>query len=393
MFVARLRCFRCGRPYDAAGLRNLCDCGRPLRVEYDLDGVRGALSRAALGSRSPDLWRYREALPVPKDQPIPSLGEGFTPLIQADRLAHSLGMEAGTLFVKDEALNPTGSFKSRGMAVAVAMAKALGARSLAVPSAGNAGGALAAYAALHGLRATVFMPRDVPACNRLECEILGAQVELVDGLITDCAKALQALAPSEGWFDVSTLKEPYRVEGKKTMGYEIAEQLGWRLPDVIIYPTGGGTGLIGMAKAFDELEALGWISSKRPRMVSVQASGCAPIAAAFDQGLVEALEFENAQTVAAGLRVPRAIGDFVMLEVLRKTSGAALAVEDAELMADARSLSSLTGVCACPEGGACLSALKRLLKKGSIGKRETAVLFNTASGAKYGEAFAAFPGD
>jgi threonine synthase len=324
---------------------------------------------------------------LPLDVSPPTLGEGGTPLLPADHLASRLGLGQGQLFVKDEAVNPTGSFKARGMAVAVAMAQQLGARKLAVPSAGNAGGALAAYAARAGLEAHIFMPRDVPAANRLECELTGARVTLVDGLITDCARLVQERKVAEGWFDVSTLREPYRVEGKKTMGYEIAEQCGWQLPDVILYPTGGGTGLIGMWKAFDEMEALDWIGAKRPRMVSVQASGCAPIVRAFASGAAEAGTYENAHTVAAGLRVPRAIGDFIMLDILRRSGGAAIAVDDADLLADARALGAATGVCACPEGGACLSALRRMLADGMIGPSEQIVLFNTGSGLKYAEAF------
>jgi threonine synthase len=335
------------------------------------------------------MWRYREVLPLPLEVDPPTLGEGGTPLIPADSLAAEIGMETGRLLIKDEAVNPTGSFKARGMAVAVAMAKELGAAKLAVPSAGNAGGALAAYAARAGLEAHVFMPVDVPAANRLECELAGANVTLVDGLITDCATIVQERKKAEGWFDVSTLKEPYRVEGKKTMGYEIAEQLDWSLPDVILYPTGGGTGLIGMWKAFDEMESLGWIGTKRPRMVSVQASGCAPIVRAFEAGVRDAGTFENAHTIAAGLRVPRAIGDFIMLDIIRDSGGTALAVEDSELMEGAYDLGAATGICACPEGGACLAALRKLRKNNWVRPDETVVLFNTGTGLKYAEAFAA----
>ena len=389
-FVTHLSCFACGRQYPADRLINLCECGKPLRVDYDLAAVAKSMSLGDLKSRPRSLWRYREVLPYPLDMEPPSLGEGGTPMIPADRLAELLGMEAGALWVKDEAVNPTGSFKARGMAVAVAMAKLLGATKLAVPSAGNAGGALASYAARNGIEAHVFMPRDVPAANRLECEIAGANVTLVDGLITDCARIVMERKDAEGWFDVSTLKEPYRVEGKKTMGYEIAEHFGWQLPDVILYPTGGGTGLVGMGKAFDEMEAMGWIGPKRPRMVSVQASGCAPIVRAFEAGVRDAGTFENAKTVAAGLRVPRAIADFVMLDLIRATGGVAIAVSDAKLMADAYVLSAATGVCAAPEGGACLSALRRLISFGWIRPSETVVLFNTGSGVKYAEAFAAY---
>lgn len=311
-------------------------------------------------------------------------------MLLAERVAEEIGMDRGTLWVKDEALNPTGSFKARGMAVAVAMARALGAEKLAVPSAGNAGGALAAYAALHGIEAHVFMPNDAPAANLLECRILGARVTLVEGLITDCARLVREGASREGWFDVSTLREPYRVEGKKTLGYEIAEQLEWSLPEAIVYPTGGGTGLIGMAKAFDEMEALGWIDGRRPRMFCVQAEGCAPIVRAFESGAAEAGTFENAHTIAAGLRVPRAIADFVILGILRKSRGAAIAVSDEDLIRDALALGRATGICACPEGGACLSALRSLVASGRIRHDERTVIVNTGSGAKYGEAFGSF---
>lgn len=329
-------------------------------------------------------------LPLSEDAEIPNLGEGGTPLVPAPRLAESLG-HVGRIWVKDEAVNPTGSFKARGMAVAVAMAKHLGADKLAVPSAGNAGGALAAYAAHLGLEAHVFMPKDVPLANRQECEVAGAHVELVDGLITDCAKKIAERKETEGWFDVSTLKEPYRIEGKKTMGYEIAEQLDWRLPDAILYPTGGGTGLVGMAKAFDEMEAMGWIGAKRPKFFAVQAEGCAVLAPAFAEGLSSAAEVAGADTVASGLRVPRAIGDFIMLDILRKTGGGAPTVSDSELMAGAYELGAATGVAACPEGGACLAALKGLLKDRAIETTESVVLFNTGTGAKYAEAFAGYP--
>jgi threonine synthase len=387
MNVTYLSCFACGTTYPADRLINLCTCGKPLRVDYDLEAAARSMTRESLLERPHNLWRYREVLPLPADVEPPTLGEGGTPLLPADRLAAEIGMEPGRLLVKDEAVNPTGSFKARGMAVAVAMAKHLGATKLAVPSAGNAGGAMAAYAARCGLEAHVFMPRDVPAANRLECEIAGAHVTLVDGLITDCAKIVMERKEAEGWFDVSTLKEPYRVEGKKTMGYELAEDLGWRLPDVILYPTGGGTGLVGMWKAFDEMERMGWIGPERPRMVSIQAEGCAPIVRAFQSGATEAGTFENAHTAAAGLRVPRAIADFVMLDILRKSGGTAVAVSDAELMCDAYALGAATGVCACPEGGACLAGLRKLLAERWVKPNEQVVLFNTGSGVKYAEAF------
>jgi len=390
-YVTQLTCWACGTAYPGDRWRNLCDCGKPLRVDYDLPAVAQAVSRDDLARRTRSVWRWREMLPLPLTEKPLTLGEGGTPLLAADSLGEEMGMAAGTLWVKDEAVNPTGSFKARGMAVAVTMARHFGAPSLAVPSAGNAGGALAAYAARAGLAAHVFMPRDVPAANRLECVLAGARVTLVDGLINDCAKRVQEGQAREGWWDMSTLREPYRVEGKKTMGYEIAEALGWTLPDVILYPTGGGTGLIGMGKAFDEMEALGWIGPKRPRLVSVQAEGCAPIARAFAAHASEAGLFENARTVASGLRVPRAIGDFVMLDMLRRCSGTAVTVSDPDLMADAYALSAATGICAAPEGGACLAALRRLRALGWVGPGETAILFNTGTGLKYAEAFAAYP--
>ena len=390
-FVTQLTCWSCGTAYPADRWRNLCDCGKPLRVDYDLPAVAEAISRDDLAGRTHSLWRWREMLPLPLDEEALTLGEGGTPLLAADGLGDEMGMAAGTLWVKDEAVNPTGSFKARGMAVAVAMARLSGAQKLAVPSAGNAGGALAAYAARAGIEAHVFMPRDVPAANRLECVLAGAQVTLVDGLINDCAKRVQEGQAREGWGDMSTLREPYRVEGKKTMGYEIAEAFGWTLPDVILYPTGGGTGLIGMGKAFDEMEALGWIGTHRPRLVSVQAEGCAPIVRAFAAGASEAGLFENAQTVASGLRVPRALGDFIMLDMLRRGSGVAVTVSDRDLMADAYALSATTGICAAPEGGACLAALRRLRTEGWVQPGEKVVLFNTGTGLKYAEAFAAYP--
>jgi len=355
-------------------------------VDIDLDRAKMVLGerRSVPGE---GIWRWAPVLPAPLE--VRSLGEGNTPLIRADSLGKELGLKHGFLFVKDEAVNPTGAFKARGMAVAVAMAHRFGYRKLAVPSAGNAGGALAAYAARYEIEAHVFMPRDVPAANRLECELYGAQVTLVDGLIHDCARILAERTATEGWFDVSTLKEPYRVEGKKTMGYEIAEQFGWALPDVIVYPTGGGTGLIGMAKAFDEMERMGWIGAKRPRMISVQAEGCAPIVRAFEAGVDTAPMIQDASTIASGLRVAKAIGDFEMLRIIRQTGGCAIAVTDSELIADAKALSAATGVCAAPEGGACLSALRRLAALWQVQPEDQVVLFNTGSGTKYAEAFGA----
>jgi threonine synthase len=354
-------------------------------VAYDLEKAGKTLTKEALKSRVPTLWRYEEVLPVENKQNQLSLGEGLTPLHKAEKIGNNLGLQK--LYIKDESLNPTASFKARGMSVAISMAKELGVKKVAAPSAGNAGGALAAYAALAGLEAHIFMPQDTPKANIIECRVLGANVTLVDGLITDCGKIVAERKDAEGWFDFSTLKEPYRVEGKKTMGYEIAEQMNWELPDVILYPTGGGTGLIGMWKAFDEMEKLGWIDKNRPRMVVVQAKGCAPIVEAFRRNLKTGAEIENAHTVASGLRVPKAVGDFIMLDILRKSGGTAVAVTDAELVAGAREIGEHEGIFAAPEGGALLSALKKLIDGGEINQADRVVLFNTGSGIKYLEAF------
>jgi len=386
MHVKNLECSFCHREYDAKRLQNVCvECGKPLLVRYDLKRIAKFLTRQALYARRSDLWRYREMLPVRREDNIVTLGEGWTPLLPAKRLGASMGMSQ--LLIKDESQNPTDSFKARGMSVAVSMAKELGAKKLAAPSAGNAAGALAAYCARAGLGAYLFMPRDTPRANVIECEVAGAHVTLVDGLITDCGAEVARRKESEGWFDVSTLKEPYRVEGKKTLGYEIAEQSEWNLPDVIIYPTGGGTGLVGMWKAFDELQQLGWIGEKRPRMISVQAAGCAPIVRAFDAGARFADEFENAHTVASGLRVPKAIGDFLILDAIRESGGTAIAVEDDELLEGSRELARTEGIFAAPEGGACVPALRKLLERGEVKPDERVVLFNTGSGIKYLEAF------
>ncbi len=327
------------------------------------------------------MWRYAKLLPPGDLQEVISLGEGGTPLIAVKRVASRVGLTK--VWVKDEAVNPTGSFKARGLSVAVTMAKALGASKLAIPSAGNAAGALAAYAAQAGLEVHVFMPRDVPPANRIECETFGAKVHFVDGLITDCGRMAAQESKANGWFDVATLKEPYRLEGKKTLGLELAEQLGWRLPDVIIYPTGGGTGLVGMWKAFQEMQQMGWTSSKQPKMVSVQAAGCAPIVKAFHEKKSRCEPWDPAATVAAGLRVPRAIGDFLILEILRKSGGTAVAVTDEEMMWETRELGQSEGLFVCPEGGAALAALKKLRRSGFVGPEDEVVLFNTGSGLKY----------
>jgi len=386
MNVTHLECAACGLRHEARRLHNLCtQCGKPLLVRYDLKRAAASLTKESLASRAPDLWRYREVLPVEHDENIVNLGEGFTPLVHASRLGAQLGLSK--LFIKDEGQNPTQSFKARGMAAAVSMAKELGATKLAVPSAGNAAGALAAYAARAGLAAFIFMPNDTPRANVIECEQTGAHVTLMDGLITDCGAEVARRKEAEGWFDVSTLKEPYRIEGKKTMGYELAEQFDWELPDVIIYPTGGGTGLIGMWKAFDEMEQMGWIGSKRPRMVTVQASGCQPIVRAFEEGKRFADEFPNAHTTASGLRVPKAIGDFLILDALRASGGTAVAVTDKELIDATKVIGAAEGIFCAPEGAACLPALQKLLADGSVKADERVVLFNTGSGVKYVESF------
>ena len=386
MNVTHLECAFCQLRHEARRLLNLCrECGKPLLVRYDLERAQRDLTKQSLVGRRSDLWRYREVLPVEDDVNIVSLGEGWTPLLHAKRLGNQLGIDR--LYIKDESQNPTQSFKARGMSAAVSMAKELGARKLAVPSAGNAAGALAAYAALAGLECFIFMPDDTPRANIVECEQTGANVTLMAGLITDCGAEVGRRKEAEGWFDVSTLKEPYRVEGKKTLGYELAEQLNWELPDVIIYPTGGGTGLIGMWKAFEEMEQMGWIGPERPRMVTVQASGCAPVVRAFEEGKRFADEFPDAETVASGLRVPKAIGDFLILDAIRASKGTALAVSDAELIDATREIGAAEGVFCAPEGAACLPALRKLLAAGEVDKNERIVLFNTGAGVKYLEAF------
>ncbi|MEJ7623959.1 MAG: threonine synthase [Pyrinomonadaceae bacterium] len=415
MNVTHLECALCALRHEANVLQNLCvECGKPLLVRYDLKKAAEAMSRESLPGRVSSLWRYREVLPVLADENVVSFGEGWTPLLRADRLAATLPIKL-ELFIKDEGQNPTQSFKARGMTAAISMAKQLGVRKLAVPSAGNAAGAMAAYAAAAGMEAFIFMPSDTPRANIVECEQTGAHVTLVDGLITDCGKMVAERKDAEGWFDVSTLKEPYRVEGKKTMGYELFEQLGARgdastvvndqgrftggtgdadrsvrtpLPDVIIYPTGGGTGLIGMWKAFDEIEEMGWIGSARPRMVTVQSATCTPIVRAFENGDRFADEFQDAATVASGLRVPKAIGDFLILDALRASGGTAIAVTDAELVAAVKEIGAATGIFAAPEGAACLPALRKLVDDGAVSEGETVVMFNTGSGIKYLEVFA-----
>jgi threonine synthase len=381
-FLTHLECALCGRTFDADQLWNLCpDCDKPLLARYDLESACEAIHPPDITCRAPNLWRYRELLPVRDPQYALCLGEGFTPLFHATRLCRAVAFDR--LYIKDEGVNPTGSFKARGLGVAISRAHELGVAALSIPSAGNAAGAMSAYAALAGLPAHVFMPRDVPQPFVAECRALGAQVVLVDGLITDCGRVAAAGMQESDRFDMSTLKEPYRLEGKKTMGYELAEQMDWTLPDVIIYPTGGGTGLIGMWKAFDELETLGWIDRRRPRMVTVQSEGCAPMVRAFQEGQTFARPWQGAHTIADGLRVPSAVGDFLILRALRESDGTAVAVTDAEMMEAARLIGRTQGIFVCPEGGATLAAFLRLRRRGWIGDEETVVLFNTGSGLKY----------
>ncbi|MGE5208781.1 MAG: threonine synthase [Alphaproteobacteria bacterium] len=383
MFLTHLQCSACGLEHEWSRLQNLClSCQKPLLARVDLAKAARSLTRESLTTREKSLWRFREVLPLPADIAPVSLGEGGTPLLRAERFSDDID-----LWIKDESLNPTQSFKARGMSVAVSMAKHLGATKLAVPSAGNAGGALAAYAARAGLEAHIFMPRDTPRANVIECRELGAHVTLVNGLITACGAEIARRKEKDGWFDMSTLKEPYRLEGKKTLGYELAEQLNWTFPDAILYPTGGGTGLIGMWKAFDEMETLGWLGKRRPRMFTVQAAGCAPIVQAFEAREETATEIPDAQTIASGLRVPKAIGDFLMLKILRESRGGAVAVDDEEMIRVGREVGAKEGLFVCPEGAACFAALKLLRRNRKISSGERVVIFNTGSGIKYLDAY------
>ena len=379
-FLTHLKCSRCSAVHSAGELQNLCSCGAPLLACYDLAGAARTFTRESLRGRRRDLWRYQEVLPGSADAAV-TLGEGGTPLLPLKRLGERHGCPH--LYLKDESFNPTGTFKARGMAAAVSQARALGARKLAVPTAGNAGGALAAYASRAGLEAYVLMPKDAPQANQLEVRAHGAHLILVDGLIGDCGRLLAERKEKEGWFDVSTLKEPYRIEGKKTLGYELYEQLGGRLPDAIFYPAGGGVGQIGMWKAFEEMETLGWIGSERPKMISVQASGCAPIVRAFEQRKPESEPWKDAATIAAGLRVPKALGDFLVLDAIYRSGGAAVAATDDEILAGVRTLARLEGIFACPEGGAVIAALPKLLERGVVKGEDTMILFNTGTAMKY----------
>jgi len=380
-FVTHLECSATGERYPADELHNLSRAGKPLLVRYDLAGVKKSLSRTALAQRPHDLWRYRELLPVRRVENIVSLGEAVTPIVAMPKLAKKL--TAAEILVKDEGRLPTGSFKARGLAMAVSMAKALGVTHMAMPTNGNAGAALAAYASRAGIKTTVFCPQDTPEVNVREIALQGAIVYRVNGLIDDCGKIVMQGQAKAGWFDTSTLKEPYRIEGKKTMGLELAEQLGWELPDVVLYPTGGGTGLIGMWKAFAELEAIGFIGKKRPRMVAVQAAGCAPIVRAYDAGVEHAPRWEDAQTIAAGIRVPQAIGDFLVLRAVRESGGFAIAVTDEAITAAIDEVARAEGLLLCPEGAATYAALQQSLADGRIRRDERALLFNCATGLKY----------
>ncbi|MBN2072137.1 MAG: threonine synthase [Candidatus Krumholzibacteriota bacterium] len=381
-YLSHLECGLCGKTFDADKIWNLCaDCGKPLLVRYDLEAAKKSVQKEALAGRASTIWRYHEFLPVKEIRYRLSLGEGSTPIFHAKNLAEQIDFK--DIFIKDEGLNPTTSFKARGLCVALSRASELGIKEVSIPSAGNAAGAMSAYAALAGMKAFVFMPSDVPVPFIAECKALGAKVTLVDGLITDCGKIAAEGVKKFGRFDISTLKEPYRVEGKKTMGYEIAEQMNWQLPDVIIYPTGGGTGLIGMWKAFDEMEQLGWIGSERPRMVSVQPEGCAPVVRAVENGTEFAEYWQGAKTVAAGLRVPAAIGDFLILRAIRESGGTAVSVSDAEMIDDADLIGRTQGIFTAPEGGATLSAFRKLRARGWIRDGEKVLLFNTGSGHKY----------
>ncbi len=391
-YFSHLECSKpCGAgPFNARERHHLCSCGAPLLARYDLAAAK-AWTPASLAGRAPTMWRYREMMPIFAGESPVTLSEGFTPLVHARRLGERIGLQR--LYVKDESFNPTNSFKARGQSAAVTRAVALGAKVLSVPSAGNAANAMAAYAAHAGVEAKVFMPRDVKTPFVRECELYGADITLVEGLITDAGRVAAEKGGPLGWYDVSTLKEPYRVEGKKTMAYELVEQLGWRYPDWIIYPTGGGTGMVGMWKAFEELEAIGWMPDdlKRPRMVTVQASGCAPIVRAFAHGDEKATMWEGAQTVADGLRVPRAIADFLVLRAIRESNGTALAVDDASMVRGMRELGRLEGISAAPEGGAALEAIRMLMAEELIRPEDSVVLFNTGGALKYLDALELVP--
>jgi threonine synthase len=383
--ATHLECSLCGAKSDALAVANLCACGGPLLVRYDLSVIRTRWRRRDVAGGPANMWRYAPVLPA-AEASVVTLGEGWTPLVRTRRLGARIGAEQ--LWVKDEGLNPTASFKARGLSCAVSMCVELGIKKVAIPSAGNAASAMAAYAAAAGIEAHIFMPRDVPQSNYLECMAYGAHVTLVDGLISDCGRMVAELASQEGWFDVSTLKEPYRIEGKKTMGYEVAEQMGWELPDAIFYPTGGGVGMIGMWKAFDEMEKLGWIGSRRPKMIAVQADGCQPVVRAYLENEPRSRFWDDAHTVAAGLRVPKPLGDFLVLNAVRESGGTAIAVSDEDMLEAGVHMASDEGIFAAPEGAACVDAAARLLRSHFLQSTDRIVIYNTGSGLKYPEAYA-----
>ena len=388
--LTHLECSRCDKRYAAGQILNLCECGGPLLVRYDLSAARQSWSRDWIASGPSSMWRYAPVLPVSKPASMITLGEGWTPLIRAQGFGKACG--ADDLWIKDEGVNATGSFKARGLSACISMCHELGIRKIAIGSAGNAASAAAAYAAAADIEAHIFMPRDVPQANYIECKAYGAHVTLVDGLISDCGRIVTERKQAEGWFDINTLKEPYRIEGKKTMGYEIAEQFRWVVPDVIFYPTGGGVGLIGMWKAFAEMEELGWTDSKRPRMIAVQAEGCAPMVRAFEQGADHAEFWENATTLSSGLRVPKPLGDFLILRAVRESGGTCIAVSDRESLEAGAECARLEGVFPDPEGGACFAAVRRLIQTGFLKPEQRIVIYNTGTGLKYLEAYSAlFP--
>ena len=381
-YLTHLECTYCGETLSAEEPQRLCrECGKVLYPRYDLNAAASALDRSALKARPANMWRYFELMPVRDEANVVTLGEGFTPILRAERLGSELGCSA--LYIKDEGLNPTASFKARGLSAAVSKAKELGITRITMPSAGNAAGAMTSYAARAGIEARVFMPKDAPDANRKEVVITGGDLSLIDGLISDAGVISRQHAARDGLFDVSTLQEPYRVEGKKTMGYEIAEQMDWTLPDAVIYPTGGGTGIVGMWKAFAEMEAMGWIDDRRPKMFVVQSEGCAPMVRAFEQGTEFAEPWENAQTMAAGIRVPSGIGDYLILRAVRESAGGALTVSDDEILDYMGKVAILEGMFVCPEGAATAAALEKLLNSGQLNHDDTILLLNTGSGLKY----------
>ncbi len=381
-YLSHLECTSCGKSHShTQAIRTCPNCGKVLFARYDLPSLKREVNREVFKGRRSDMWRFYEMMPVLEEGNVVSLGEGGTPLLHAKNLGRKLGLK--NLYIKDEGLNPTGSFKARGLSAAVSKAKEVGQTRLTMPTAGNAGGALAAYAARGGLEAHVFMPKDAPEANKKECQVLGSNLTLVDGLIGDAGRLSQEKAQKEGLFDISTLREPYRAEGKKTMALELAMDLGWRTPDAIIYPTGGGTGIVGMWKAFEELRELGWIDSPQPKFVSVQAEGCQPIVKAFHEGSNESEPWPNASTKAAGLRVPSVFADYIILRVLRETGGTAIAVSDSDMVKAMSEMGAAEGVFACPEGAATLVGLKRLLDQSFFQGSETIILMNTGSGLKY----------